>query len=212
MEDYDIAVESALEREEDPDEYLRRKTGVQDEFQALLQKCYEAIQKGIVAIVLLLLLVFAGRADSLTETQIAGQLEQGVIPLAVGVGDELALNLLNAQLLNISYTANEPTSLQLSIDSVLKAISIYVWPGGPTLITDQQSEPIVFAQSEMAIDTNTGVSLSPTSIDFGPTPVVTPEPSTILLCLAGLVWSLAFSVKKQPMRDYPSCHPYRKSA
>ena len=161
-----------------------------DEFQTLLEKYWNLLQKGGAAILLLLILTGVSRADSLTETQVAQQLEQGVIPLASGVGDVLANNLLAAQLANISYTANEPESLQLSIDAVLKAISIYVWPEGPTLITDAQSEPVVWWQSETAIDTRASLSLSPTSIDFGDTPISTPEPSTLLLLvpLFGLIF------------------------
>ena len=83
-----------------------------------------------------------------------------------------------------------------SIAAVLKAISIYDWLGGPTLITDAQAEPIVWLQSNIAIDTNAGVSLDPTSIDFGSTPVVTPEPSTLLLLLPLL--GLAFGMRRSP--------------
>ena len=183
------------DEEEDDDEEIPEDTDVSrlcgsqetDPLQRLLERTWNGLQKGIIGILLLFVLAGVSRADSLTEAQVAAQLEQGVIPLAVGVGDELALNLLNAQVLNISYTANEPTSLQLSINAVLKAIGIYDWLGGPTLITDAQSEPIVWAQSNMAIDTNTGVSLDPTSIDFGSTPISTPEPSTLLLLLPVLI-------------------------
>jgi hypothetical protein len=130
----------------------------------------------------ILLLASVARADSLTEIQIIKQLKQGaVLPLAPTVGDQLADNLIAAQLTYISYTQFEPDSLQLSIDSVLKAISLYVWPGGPTAITSEQAEPIVWEQSMIAIDTRVSVSISPTSIDFGPTPITTPEPSTLLL-------------------------------
>ena len=100
--------ETDAEEEDDDDEIPE-----EDDLQVLLERHYEALKKAGLALILLLLFISGARADSLTEAQIAAQLEQGVIPLAVGVGDELALNLLNAQIVNISYTANEPTSLQL---------------------------------------------------------------------------------------------------
>jgi len=199
VEDDDDVEEEEDEIEEE-DEDVARLCGFQetDPLQTLLRSTWEAIQKGAITLTVLLFLVSGAWADSLTESQIAGQLELGVIPLATGVGDELALNLMNAQIVNISYTANEPTSLQLSIDAVLKAISIYDWLGGPTLITDAQAEPIVWAQSNMAIDTGASVSLTPTSINFGNTPISTPEPSTLwmLLPLALVGLRLAFTRRK----------------
>ena len=221
--DYDSAVEHALETDRDPEEYLRylemrsqanaivrALCGLADnpeleamdvpeepdELQTLLEKYWKALQKGIVTLLVLLILAGGIRADSLTETQVAQQLEAGVIPLASGVGDILANNLLTAQLANISYTQFEPESLQLSINSVLKAISVYLWLGGPTLITDAQSEPVVWWQSETAIDTRVSVSLSPSSIDFGDTPVSTPEPMTMLLVVFGglLLWALSVKI------------------
>jgi hypothetical protein len=42
--DYDKAIETALERGEDPQEYVNRKTG-HDEFQALLEKYWELLQE-----------------------------------------------------------------------------------------------------------------------------------------------------------------------
>ena len=42
-------------------------------------------------------------------------------------------------------------------------------------------------------------------------PISTPEPSTIVLCLAGLLWALSFSTKKIVQREYPYSHPYRKA-
>jgi len=192
--------ETIIAMNQSANEQMARLCGLEetDPLQRILQRTWDAMQKGAVTLVILMFLVSGAWADSLTESQIAGQLEQGVIPLAVGVGDELALNLMNAQIVNISYTANEPTSLQLSIDAVLKAISIYDWLGGPTLITDAQAEPIVWAQSNMAIDTGASVSLTPTSINFGNTPISTPEPSTLwmLLPLALVGLRLAFTRRK----------------
>ena len=140
--------------------------------------------KTLFALAVVLTFASAVPADSLSQGQIFQELKQGALPLGPGVGNQLAKNLIDAQLTYISYTQFEPDSLQLSINAVLKAISIYVWPGGPTAITSQQEEPIVWAQSEIAIDTRVSVSLSPTSIDFGEQPIVsTSEPSTLLLLL-----------------------------
>src|SRR5258708_660673 len=72
------------------------------------------------------LLLAAGvvRADSLSANQVSQQLDSGaVIPWASGVGRELADNLLPPKAA-ASYAALEPDSLQLSIDSVLKARSL----------------------------------------------------------------------------------------
>src|ERR1700757_4478430 len=92
------------------------------------------------------------RADSLSLGQIAQELKQdAAIPLAPSVGNQLAKNLLAAQAA-APYTQFEPDSLQLSIDAVLKAIGLYAFPGGPTMITDELAEPIVWQQSRIAID------------------------------------------------------------
>ena len=126
-------------------------------------------------------------ADSLSLGQIAQELKQdAVIPLAPSVGNQLAKNLLAAQAA-APYTQFEPDSLELSIESVLRAISLYAWEGGPTTITDESAEPIVWAQSRIAIDDRLTVSFTPESLDFGSQPVVTPEPTEWILMLAGLV-------------------------
>ncbi len=43
-EEYDKAVESALERDENVEQYLRFKTVPQDEFQALLERHWQTLQ------------------------------------------------------------------------------------------------------------------------------------------------------------------------
>lgn len=104
-------------------------------------------------VVLSLAVASAARADSLTEAQVAAVLTtSSPLVLAPGVADTLATNLLDAQAANLSYTAVEPDSLQLSIQAVLKAMGLDVYPGGPTTITDEASEPVVWAQSRIAID------------------------------------------------------------
>jgi hypothetical protein len=89
----------------------------------------------LIAIMGLLTIPTVARADSLSLGQIAQELKQdAVIPLAPSVGNQLAKNLLAAQAA-APYTQFEPDSLQLSIDAVLRAITLYVWDGGPTTIT-----------------------------------------------------------------------------
>jgi hypothetical protein len=125
-------------------------------------------------------------ADSLSVGQIAQELKQdAVIPMAPSVGNQLAKNLLAAQAA-APYTQFEPDSLQLSIDSVLRAIGLYAYPGGPTMITDEASEPVVWEASRIAIDDRLTVSFTPGSLDFGSQPVATPEPAGWILLLTGL--------------------------
>jgi hypothetical protein len=93
---------------------------------------------------------------------------------------ELAGNLLTAQTL-VDYAS--PTSLDLSIQSVIRAIALYDFPGGPKFVTESCC-PAVWAQSTIAIDPNASVSLSASSLNFGEV-VVTPEPGTGLMLLAG---------------------------
>jgi hypothetical protein len=142
-------------------------------------------------------------ADSLSVGQIAQELKQdAVVPLAPSVGNQLAKNLLAAQAA-APYTQFEPDSLQLSIDSVPRAIGLYAYPGGPAMITDEASEPGVWIQSRIAIDDRLTVSLTPGSLDFGSQPVATPEPSGWLGLLLGFAllatWQLA--IRNPRFRD-----------
>src|SRR5882724_1656340 len=123
----------------------------------------------------LFLFAAIARADSIPLGQICQQLKTGVLPLGPGVAADLSKNLLDAQAAAY-YTAFEPESLELSIQCVLKAISLYVWEGGPIAITSETEEPIVWQQSRIAVDTRVGVELDPTFINFGDLPVSTPEP------------------------------------
>jgi hypothetical protein len=140
-----------------------------------------------IAILGLLTIPAIALADSLSLGQIAQELKQdAVIPLAPSVGNQLAKNLLAAQAA-APYTQFEPDSLQLSIDAVLKAITVYAWPGGPTVVTsDEQAFLFVWAQSRIAIDDRLTVSITPGSLDFGSQPVATPEPAGWILLLTGL--------------------------
>jgi len=143
------------------------------------------------------------RADSLSLGQIAQELKRdAVIPPAPSVGNQLAKNLLAAQAA-APYTQFEPDSLELSIESVLRAVSLYVWEGGPTTITSESAEPVVWAQSRVAIDDRLTVSFTPGSLDFGSQPVATPEPSGWLGLLLGFAllatWQLA--IRNARFRD-----------
>ena len=101
------------------------------------------------------------RGDSLSVGQIAQELKQdAAIPLAPSVGNQLAKNLLAAQAA-APYTQFEPDSVQLSIEAVLRAIGLYASPGGPTMITDEASEPFVWIQSRIAIDDRLTATLTP---------------------------------------------------
>jgi hypothetical protein len=85
----------------------------------------------------------ADGADSLSVGQIPKYLaDNSAIPLAGGVGQELAGNLLDAQAL---AWGKRPAgwlagSLGASEAGVLEAISLYFVAGGPTLVTDQQDK------------------------------------------------------------------------
>jgi hypothetical protein len=148
----------------------------------------------LVGLVLLLIAMIVlapdARADSVPVLKVAAYLDTGtVIPLAAGVDTSLAENLLDAQALAWGKHW-EKGSLQASEDAVLKAISLYLWPGGPSSITFG-SEDIVWEQSMIAIDVNLSVGTSTDSIEFGTRDVVgTPEPGALLCLGLGLlmVW------------------------
>src|SRR4030095_4764401 len=144
-------------------------------------------KRSLMVVLGLLTIPAIARADSLSLGQIAQELKQdAVIPLAPSVGNQLAKNLLAAQAA-APYTQFEPDSLQLSIDAVLKAITAYVWPGGPTEVTNNEQDfLLVWAQSRIAIDNRLTVSITPGGLDFESQPVATPEPAGWILLLTGL--------------------------
>lgn len=141
---------------------------------------------GLVLLMLgMALLAPTSRADSVPVSQVAAFLEgNSSLPLAVGVGGELAQNLLSAQVEEWGAVW-QTGSLQASEDAVLRAIQLYVWPGGPTMITSEQAEPVVWAQSRVAIDTRLSVTLDPPVVDVGSARV--PEGGTLVSVLVGLV-------------------------
>jgi len=152
--------------------------------------------KGIVLTVGLVLLLFSmailapeSRGDTIKQTDIASTLDaESVLPLAGGVDVQLANNLIQAQ--NAAWGKQWlDGSLEMSIESVLKAIGLYVWPGGPDEITKDQTEfQVVWLQSHIAIDPRLTVGFDTAAINFGEVPVSTPEPMTLILVLMGLVW------------------------
>jgi hypothetical protein len=152
--------------------------------------------KGIVMAIGLVLLLFSmailapeSRGDTIKVSTIASELDtESVLPLAGGVDVQLAGNLIQAQ--NAAWGKQWfEGSLELSIESVLKAIGLYVWDGGPTEITkDQTAFQVVWIQSHIAIDPRLTVEFDTTAINFGEVPVSTPEPMTFVLVLMGLVW------------------------
>ena len=159
-------------------------------------KLLSELLKGIVLTVGLVLLLFAmavlapqARADSLNVSQVAHYLDTWTaLPLAPHVDRLLASNLLDAQELAWG-TQWQEGSLLASENAVLKAITLYVWPGGPAAIT-VGGEPLVWVQSNISIDTTLSVGFGTDSLNFGEQPitaVVTPEPATLAMLLAGIV-------------------------
>jgi hypothetical protein len=142
---------------------------------------------GVLAIlVAMAMLAPESRGDTLGVSGVAYILDtQSVLPLAQGVDTQLASNLLRAQQ---QTWGNEwlDGSLTLSIESVLRAITFYVWDGGPTEIT-KDNAPVVWLQSHIAIDPSLSVGFDTVAIDFGAVEVVsTPEPAACLSLIVGL--------------------------
>jgi hypothetical protein len=146
---------------------------------------------GLVLFLLVLcILAPEGRADAVKPSQVEHYLELNTaLPLGIGIGGELAENLLDAQLLAWGDRWQKG-SLRASEDAVLKAITLYVWPNGPEVVTDEDGFPIVWAQSRVAIDLRLSAGFDTTTFDFGERPVVTAEPDVLLLLLIGLVAAL----------------------
>jgi hypothetical protein len=140
----------------------------------------------------LLFLSPSARADSVSV--ITQELRHdSSLTLRNDVAEDLAENLLTAQAAAY-YTAFEPDSLQLSINAVLRAITLEKSFGFS--YCDDSTCPIVWAQSTIAIDTRAGVGLSPSEINFGSVPVSTPEPS--LLALLGVPLFVLFLKARKP--------------
>jgi len=127
-------------------------------------------------------------ADSVSVADVTQELRHNsALSLRNDVADDLAENLLAAQAA-APYTAFEPDSLQLSIDAVLKAINLEQ-SFGLTYCSDSTC-PIVWAQSNIAIDDRVGITLNPPALNFGAdSPVGTPEPPMIsyVFAIAGVL-------------------------
>jgi hypothetical protein len=107
-----------------------------------------------------------------------------VLPLRGSTAERLADNLLDAQGL---ADLDQPDSLALSEQSVLRAIWIEATYFGEKWCNRRNCE-IMWAQSNIAIDDRASLTVTPSSIDFGPTPVVpVSEPSLLLLTGTGLL-------------------------
>jgi hypothetical protein len=130
------------------------------------------------------------RGDSLSPQlhDVASYLaSNSVLPITQQADMQLARNILIAQAAPGCFYCG-PESLLLSEQSVVRAISLYVWQGGPSIISSASVEPVVWLQSEIAINPNATVSLTPSVINFGEVPVVsTPEPAVWILMLMGLM-------------------------
>lgn len=133
-------------------------------------------------------------ADTITDNLAAAISQNSVLPLGPGVALELAQNLMTAQA-DSSYAASEADSLTLSFAAVLRAIWLEETLLGATTITDSTDEPFPFIQSTIAIDDRVSIEVFVNGvlyqngevINFGDVPVVSPEPSTILLFTIALL-------------------------
>lgn len=125
------------------------------------------------------------RGDTLSLAQVTYQINSSSpLKLRDDVSQDFAENLLAAQLPGVcSYCANEADSLQLSIDAVIRAIGLDKRLGKDHYCDDSNCS-IAWGQSMIAIDDRAVVGLS--AIRAAEVSVRTPEPSIILLLLAGL--------------------------
>jgi hypothetical protein len=130
------------------------------------------------------LLLFVAPAVTLADSvQVVAQDLRALspVPFRYGVAQDLAENLLVAQS-EASYAS--PESLELSIESVIRAIGIE----GTSYVGFANVNPITWEQSEIAIDPNAHIVITPGN-------VATSEPSVWILCLAGL--GLISSLRKR---------------
>jgi hypothetical protein len=116
------------------------------------------------------------------------------IPFRYGVAKDLAQNLLTAQSL-ASYAS--PESLELSIESVVRAIGIDELTFHSGFVGFADVDPITWLSSTIAIDPGATIVITPDALDFGEVPVATPEPAGWILMLMGLtaftLWRRGFA-------------------
>jgi len=149
------------------------------------------------------LLLFASSCRADTLKVVTQEVKQGsVLSLRNDVAEDFAENLLAAQ-------AASPwlNSLDLSLAAVLKAIRIEQSFG--TKYCDDNNCAIVWQQSNIAIDPNTGIGITPSALYFGD-PVSTPEPMTDVLLFCGALYFLALGTRRGTSREYLGNHPFRK--
>jgi hypothetical protein len=127
---------------------------------------------------------FVARGDTLSLAQVTAEITtSSPLKLRGDVAEDFAENLLKAQAA-APYTQNEPDSLQLSIEAVIRAISLDKKLGKDHYCDDSNCS-IAWGQSNIAIDDRAVVGISATTL--AEAPVRTPEPTTLtLLVLAGL--------------------------
>jgi hypothetical protein len=148
--------------------------------------------KGILGVGMVLFLAGSARADTLTSNQIAQEIkQQSSISLRQNVAGFWADNLLAAQNpLVCDYCSFEPDSLQLSINSVLKAIGIEQNVG--VVFCNLTNCLLVNAQSTEAVDDRVTTTITPTFLRFS-APVSTPEPSESMFIAFGFAYWLLFA-------------------
>jgi len=148
----------------------------------------------------LFLNVWPAKADSLTTNQIAQEIkQQSALSLHQNVAYLWASNLLAAQDPAVcSYCAQEPDSLQLSINAVLKAIGLEQSLAGLTFC-NLTNCTIANSQSMIAIDDRVSVTLAPLSVHFGEIPVSTLEPASVALLGCGLLYFLVLRLPKRKL-------------
>jgi hypothetical protein len=110
-------------------------------------------------------------------------------PFRFGVAQDLAENLLTAQSL-ASYAS--PTSLELSIEAVVRAIIL----DGTPYVGFADYDQFTWAQSRIAIDPGATIGITPNALFFGSEivqesgQVPVPESSVLVLLCFGLILSV----------------------
>ena len=161
--------------------------------QAAIAAHYSAVQprskRGWLLMALLalacLILACNAKADSVRPQlqDVASYLQNNsVLPISQQADMQLARNLLLAQSL---APYGGPLSLELSQDAVLRAISLYLFPGGPSCVCSETVMAGPWIQSRIAINPDATVSVDPSAIVFADTLVATPEPSVLVLMVLG---------------------------
>lgn len=128
--------------------------------------------------------------SSLTLKDITQYIQHNTsIPLLGDTAQDFAENILAAQSPTVcSYCASEPLSLQYSINATIKAINLEDLFGYKSC--DEDSCPIAWAQSNIAIDTNTAIGFDTTYN------VSTTEPAVMLLLALAFTFAAVYKLIK----------------